>query len=209
MTDSSDHVSGKTGLTLTITASKDGGVFASISPTVTERVDGWYNLALTAPHTDTLGDIAIHVTATGADPSDMLCRVTARVVDDVLPTASYTAPDNASIAAILLDTAEIGVAGAGLTVLASASDLSIVAGYIDTEVTAIKTKTDNLPVDTAATLATINAYVDELESRLTALRAAALDNLDATISSRLATSGYTAPPSAINNADAVWSKTLP
>jgi len=32
-----------------------------------------------------------------------------------LATASYTAPDNASIAAILVDTAEIGVAGAGLT----------------------------------------------------------------------------------------------
>jgi hypothetical protein len=100
MTDSADHVSGKTGLTLTITASKDGAAFASITPTVTDRGSGWYNLALTASHTDTLGDLAIHVTATGADPTDMLCRITARVVDDVLPTASYTAPDNATITAI-------------------------------------------------------------------------------------------------------------
>ena len=34
-----------------------------------------------------------------------------------LATAGYTAPDNTSIAAILVDTAEIGVAGAGLTAI--------------------------------------------------------------------------------------------
>ena len=100
MTDSADHVAGKAGLTLTITASKDGAAFASISPTVTDRGSGWYSLALTTSHTDTLGDLAIHATATGADPTDLLCRVSARVVDDVLPTASYTAPDNATITAI-------------------------------------------------------------------------------------------------------------
>jgi len=100
MTDSADHVAGKTGLTLTITASKNGAAFASISPTVTERGNGWYNLALTTAHTDTLGDLAVHVTASGADPTDFLCRVSARLVDDVLPTSSYTAPDNATITAI-------------------------------------------------------------------------------------------------------------
>ena len=75
MTDSTDHVSGKTALSLTITASKDGASFASISPTVTERGDGWYNLALTSSHTDTPGDLALHITGTGADPTDVLCRV--------------------------------------------------------------------------------------------------------------------------------------
>jgi hypothetical protein len=39
----------------------------------------------------------------------------------------------------------------------------------------------------------ILAYVDELESRLSAPRAANLDNLDATISSRLAASAYVVP----------------
>jgi hypothetical protein len=72
-------------------------------------------------------------------------------VSSRLATAGYTAPDNASIAAILIDTAEIGVAGAGLTVLASAADLANVAGYIDTEIVAIKAKTDNLPASPAAT----------------------------------------------------------
>lgn len=75
MTDEADHVSGKTGLTLTITVSKAGGAFASITPTVTERGDGWYSLALTTSHIDTLGAFAYHITATGADPTDMLDQV--------------------------------------------------------------------------------------------------------------------------------------
>jgi len=81
MTQSSDHITGLTGATLTITASKDGAAFGSISPTVTERGSGWYNLALTSSHTDTLGDLAIHVTATSADPTDLLCRIVAGALD--------------------------------------------------------------------------------------------------------------------------------
>ncbi|MFN3650090.1 MAG: hypothetical protein ACK47B_10970 [Armatimonadota bacterium] len=45
----------------------------------------------------------------------------------------------------------------------------------------------------AAALAAVDDLVDDLESRLTAGRAAALDNLDATVSSRLAAAAYTAP----------------
>jgi hypothetical protein len=43
----------------------------------------------------------------------------------------------------------VGATGSGLTSLASASNLATVAGYIDTEVAAIKTKTDFLPSATA------------------------------------------------------------
>ena len=75
MTDSTDHVTGKTGLTLTITASKDGGSFSSITPTVTDLGSGWYKLALTTSHTDTLGDFALHITGTGADPTDLVDQV--------------------------------------------------------------------------------------------------------------------------------------
>lgn len=77
MADSTDHVTGKTGLTLTITAGKAGAAFASITPTVTERGNGWYTLGLTASHTDTLGDLAFHITGSGADPSDFVCQVVA------------------------------------------------------------------------------------------------------------------------------------
>lgn len=85
MTDAADHVAGKTGLSLTITASKDGGSFASITPTVTELSNGWYKLALTTSHTDTIGDLALHITATGADPTDLAMVVRANVLGDTLP----------------------------------------------------------------------------------------------------------------------------
>ena len=78
--------------------------------------------------------------------------------------------------AILVDTAEIGVAGAGLTALASAANLATVAGYLDTEIAAIKAKTDALPASPAATgdipsAATIaDAVHDEVIEGTTTLR---------------------------------------
>jgi hypothetical protein len=79
MIDSSDHVTGKTGLTLTIYATKAAGTPAAITPTVTEldstNVKGLYKLALTTAHTDTLGEFQLHVTATGADPTDVKWQV--------------------------------------------------------------------------------------------------------------------------------------
>lgn len=71
MVDSADHITGKTNLTLTITASKNGAAFAPITPTITERGDGWYKLVLTTTHTNTLGDLCLHITGTGADASDI------------------------------------------------------------------------------------------------------------------------------------------
>lgn len=188
MVDSTDHVTGKAGLTLTITASKNGGAFASISPTVTERGSGWYSLALTASHTDTLGDLALHITGAAADPADLVLLVEGGATDvdtsTRLATAGYTAPDNATIAAIagFIDT-----------------EIAAILAAVDTEVGAIKAKTDGLPADTSATLTALTALVDDLESRLTAVRAGLLDNLsnlDAAITSRLATAGYTAPDNA-------------
>lgn len=75
MVDSTDHVTGKTGLTLTITSSKNGAGFAAITPTVTERGNGFYLLALTAAMTDTLGDFGLHITGTGADATDIVDQV--------------------------------------------------------------------------------------------------------------------------------------
>lgn len=81
MVDSTDHITGKTGLSagLTIYATKAAGTPAVITPTVTEldatNVKGVYKLALTTAHTDTLGELQLHITATGADPSDVKWQV--------------------------------------------------------------------------------------------------------------------------------------
>ena len=86
LTDSTDHVTGLTGATLTITLSKDGAAFASISPTVTERGNGWYNIALTTSHTNTVGDLVLRATAASADPIDLREQVV-----EGLPAANFGA----------------------------------------------------------------------------------------------------------------------
>src|SRR2546430_1317888 len=82
MIDSADHITGKTGLTLTVTLSKDGAAFAAMGGSVTEISSGWYKLALNTPDTNTLGDLAIHATATGADPTDVSDQVVALLPGD-------------------------------------------------------------------------------------------------------------------------------
>lgn len=75
MADAADHRSGKTGLTLAVTLSKDGGAFEAVTPTVTERGGGWYAVALDAVATDTLGELVVAATASGADPGQRLLSV--------------------------------------------------------------------------------------------------------------------------------------
>lgn len=70
MVDSTDHVTGKSGLTPTVTISKNGGAFAPSSGAVSEIGNGWYALAGNATDRETLGDLLIHATGTGADPVD-------------------------------------------------------------------------------------------------------------------------------------------
>lgn len=75
MVDAADHVTGKTGLTLTIRLSKDGAAFATVTPIVTELEAGFYSLALTSSESDTLGDLAYHISGGGADPTDFVDQV--------------------------------------------------------------------------------------------------------------------------------------
>lgn len=77
-----------------------------------------------------LADVGVTTTVTGRIDAAISTR---------LATASYTAPDNTSIADILTDTG---------TMLPAT--LATIAAYIDTEVAAIKAKTDALPASPAA-----------------------------------------------------------
>jgi hypothetical protein len=70
MVDSTDGKTGKTGLTPTVTLSKNGGAFAAAAGAVTEIGNGWYSLAGNATDRNTLGELCLHASATGADPAD-------------------------------------------------------------------------------------------------------------------------------------------
>lgn len=71
MADEEDHMTGLTGLTPSVTISKDGGAFASAEGAVSEVGNGWYALAGDADDRDTLGTLIIHAEAAGADTFDM------------------------------------------------------------------------------------------------------------------------------------------
>ena len=66
MADSSDHVTGKTGLTITATRSLDGGAFASCTNSATEVGNGWYVISLSAADLNA-NTVALRFTGTGAD----------------------------------------------------------------------------------------------------------------------------------------------
>lgn len=174
MADSADHVTGKTGLTLTITASKDGAAFASITPTVTERGSGWYALALTTTHTNTLGALAYHVTAAGADPADFFDQVAADLPG--ASVASVTSRVTANVDRIGGDAdAATGLQNAGTT-------------YFGLGVFGAKVDSISNNVITPASIQTGAFTAAKFAANaITSTVAPLLANLDATVTSRQAT----------------------
>jgi hypothetical protein len=106
MVSSADHLAAKTASAPVVNISKAGAAFGAAAGAVTEIANGWYKCALTAADTNTLGELAFHITGTGADDTDFREQVFVATVDDI-------------------------------------------AAYIDTEVAAIKAKTDQLTFTTA------------------------------------------------------------
>lgn len=70
MADATDHITGKTGLTPTVTLSKNGAAFGAAAGAVSEIGNGWYALAGNATDRGTLGELAVHAEAAGADAFD-------------------------------------------------------------------------------------------------------------------------------------------
>ena len=68
----SDHISPATGLSPTVTLSKNGAAFASPSGAVTEIANGWYQVAGNATDTGTLGDLLLHASVATADNCDLV-----------------------------------------------------------------------------------------------------------------------------------------
>lgn len=70
MIDSSDHITAKTGLTVTATRSLDGAAFASCANSASEVSSGWYKINLAA--TDTNGTVVVlKFSASGADTTEV------------------------------------------------------------------------------------------------------------------------------------------
>lgn len=100
MVDSADHVTPKTGLSPTVTISKNGGSFASPSGAVSEIGNGWYKVAGNATDSNTLGPLLLHATGSGADPSD-----------DRYDVVSYNPQDSVRLGLTALPNAAAGASG--------------------------------------------------------------------------------------------------
>lgn len=83
MIDSSDHFSKKTGLTCTVNISKAGAAFGAAGGAVAEIANGWYKVSLNTTDTNTVGDLAFYITATGADDTDFVDQVWVRDLADL------------------------------------------------------------------------------------------------------------------------------
>ena len=288
----SDHITGLSGASPAVTISKNGAPFAPAAGAITEIGSGWYGWAANATDRSALGELAVHIEATGADPVDFKLEIVpwnpfdanlglSRLDDAVTSRAAaadYTATRAAkldNLDATISSRSTLSAAGvwanatrtltAATNLTSSGAAIPLTAGGLvsadllaisgDTlaadelekcldgtggvftadiagdlsgtvfQVTSVANVVNGVTLvdgaigattfqsnaitaaaltpdvttelqaglGTLANQATIIAYVDELESRLTTVRAANLDNLDATVSSRLASGAYVPP----------------
>ncbi len=75
MVQSADHLTGLTGAAPACNISKNGAAFGAAAGAVTEIASGWYQVALNTTDTGTAGDLAFHITAASADPTDFVDQV--------------------------------------------------------------------------------------------------------------------------------------
>lgn len=81
LVNASDHIAGASSATVLVAQiSKNGGSFTSPPAAIQSLGFGWYSLALTTSDTATLGDLAWHITASGADPQDWSDQIVAATV---------------------------------------------------------------------------------------------------------------------------------
>ena len=197
MVDSNDHVTAKTGLTPTVTLSKNGTDYVAAAGAVSEIANGVYKLAANATDLNTLGVLALHASATGADPVDMLLEVVshdpfaipASVWDNDDRTLTMTP---AEVASTVTGTAITQTRGndwnieiTGLTLYSTKIQFALKNSYSDTDADAV------LFIDTTTGLITVNGAVGTAENAsLTYVGTTLTVVVDAEVTALLPAGGY-------------------
>lgn len=155
--DETDGKTAETALTITqpdVRLAKNGGAWAqkAAAQTLSHEENGWYEVTLDATDTNTLGILIVAIHESGALPVWIEFMVLPANVYDSLVGGS----DNLEVDTTLWKGATApamtgdAYARLGAPVGASISaDLQTVDDFLDTEIAAIKAKTDNLPSDPA------------------------------------------------------------
>ena len=66
---------GVSGASLSCSVSKNGGTFSGITPTIYDRGLGWYAVTLSSADCAVVGQLVLHVEASGCDHSDLVFDV--------------------------------------------------------------------------------------------------------------------------------------
>lgn len=167
-----DGVTGLTDGGFTKRISKGSGAFGAMTATITEMENGWYSFPLTTSHSDTLGLLSVSISHASTKRVNLQWRVSARTLDELASPTNITAATGVDITKIL---------GTAISTPAT-------AGILDVNV-----KNMNNVAGTAIT--TIKAVqglaVDGVVPTVTAVTGLTAANLDAAITTRMAT--YTQP----------------
>jgi hypothetical protein len=186
----SDHISPATGKTVAVQISKNGSAFANPSAgptTATEISNGWYYVDLSTTDMGSTGPIAVRGTAASCDTAEW---------NEYVVNAN-----NGGLA--YLD--------AAVSSRASQTSLDIVDDYVDTEIAAIKAKTDNLPSDPAdasdiaGVLTTINTKLDTTNGYIDTEVAAIKAKTDLIPATPVTVADI---PTALQNADALLTRSI-
>ena len=85
-----DHLTGATGVTITVNLSKSGGAYAPAAGSVSAVSAGLYTVSLTAVDTGTLGDLMYYCTGTNVDPTNFVDQVVTANFNALNVTAGTT-----------------------------------------------------------------------------------------------------------------------
>lgn len=215
----SDHISPATTKTVTVNLSKAGATFAAAAGTVTEIANGWYKCALTAADTGTLGDLSINCTATACDPTDTREQIVLFGPLTAVPTviqirtemdtnstklanldATISSRSTFAGGAVASVTGAVGsVTGSVGSVTGAVGSVTGAVGSVTAGVT-VTTNNDKTGYALSVTPPTAVQVRQEIDANST--------KLDVATSTRLATAGYTVPPTATQNADGLLTRDM-
>lgn len=201
MVATSDGYTPITGLSPTVTLSKNGGAFATPAGSVTEISGGFYKVAANATDSNTLGTLALKATGSGAIPVAMAYHVVVNLTVDAVAAAndalSATTTVGNNVVDLLADVADVPAdVRTNLTTELARIDAAITtrsshtAADVWTSTTRTLSSFGTLVADTAAavwsavtrtlTAASDTAGTTTLLDRLTSTRAGYLDKLNVT-----------------------------
>jgi len=148
-----DHITGKTGLTPTVTVSKNGGGFGAAAGAVSELANGVYSWAGNATDRNTLGELMVHISASGADPVDMkILIVDFDPFSAVGAILADTGTDGVVLKAAGLSADAVVEIQSGLATTQHVQEVEDKIDIIDGVVDAVKAKTDMITTGTAITI---------------------------------------------------------